>query len=330
MKLIANFHHTPGVHCGTTAMRDLLCYIGIDTSEAMCLGLGSGLGFTYLRDPEGRSPSHLFYGRTINLEHDLCAHLSLDYEEGADDDADHAWQVAKTWVDHDIPVLLHVELSGLPYYRTRTRFPGHRVVLAGYDDARQIAFLADTNFPDLQTISYDALRAARATRLPPIPLHNEWLIIKPSKPALIADAIIRALRDNALDMVMDRAPHQGVMGMETLAEDFETWDKFADWEFCARFGYQNIDMRGTGGGFFRKMHAQFLRESETLGAIDRSVKLADQMEEIANEWSAFGAILKQIADEKNVALFAEASNAIRHLAKREEDFWGQVLDAVGR
>ena len=330
MKLIANFHHTPGIHCGTTAMRDLLCYIGIDVSEAMCLGLGSGLGFAYLRDPQGIPPSHIFYGRTINLEHDLCAHLALDFEEGTNDDPDQAWQISKSWVDRDIPVLLHVELSGLPYYNTRTRFPGHRVVLVGYDDARQTAFLADTHFPDLQTIAYDALRAARATRLPPIPLHNEWLIIKPSQPAPIADAIIRALRDNALEMVMDRAPHQGVMGMETLAEDFGNWEKFADWEFCVRFGYQNIDVRGTGGGFFRKMYARFLHEAELQSKIVRAGEFAKQMDALADEWSRFGLVLKQIADEKKTALFAEASNSIRHLAKREENFWGQVLDAAGR
>lgn len=331
MKLVSNFHHSPGVHCGSTAMHDMLYNLGIDLSEAMCFGLGSGLGFTYLRDPQDNPPSHIFYGRTINLERDLCVHLTLDFEEGIDDDSDQAWQVAKNWVERNMSVLLHVELSGLPYYRTRTRFPGHRVVLAGYDDARQIALLADTHFPELQSISFDALRAARVTNVPPILLRNDWLVVKSTRPpAPLGDAIIRALRANALGMVIDRAPHTGVMGMETLAEDFQNWNKSADWEFCARFGYQNIDVRGTGGGFFRKMYAQFLRQAEAPSEIVRVGKFADQMTAIANEWSQFGGLLKRIADEKNAALFTEASNAVRRLAMREENFWGQVLDAVGR
>jgi hypothetical protein len=345
MKLIPNFTHTPGAHCGSTAMRDLLRYTGLDVSEAMCLGLGSGLGFLYFRNPRGESPSRLFFGRTVNFEREACAHLALDFEEGADDDADRAWQTVKNFVDRDIPVLLHLELSQLPYWNTRTPFPGHRAILVGYDDARQVAFLADTHFPGLQQVSYDALRAARATKIPPLPLHNEWLAIKsrglevgrwmldvgsdsarqsvqsPRKASNLQSPINAALCDNARAMVIDRAPHFGIMGMETLAEDFETWGDTPDWELCARWGYQNIAVRGTGGGFFRALYAQFLRDANLL-------ERAATMDEIAREWEAFAALLKQIADEKNRALFADASRAMRRLAMREEIFWGRVLDTT--
>ncbi len=330
MTIVSGFQHTPGIHCGSTALRDLLRFNGIDLSEAMCFGLGSGLGFYYFRSARDTSPSHLFFGRTATLEHDLCAHLALDFEEGTDDDADRAWRAAQDWIDRGVPLLLHVELSQLPYYNTRTPFPGHRVVLAGYDDARRIALLADTQFPGLQEISYDALRAARTRQIPPIPLHNEWLAIKPTRNAKpLADATVVALRDNALWMNLDRAPHQAIMGMETLAEDFENWGDAPDWASCAKFGYQNIEVRGTGGGFFRRMYAQFLRELELIDERLRAASLAETMEGIADEWSEFARLLKRIAEEKDRAAFADASRAIRRLAMREENFWGKVLDVVG-
>jgi hypothetical protein len=127
MKIVAGFQHTPGVHCGSTALRDLLHQVGIDLSEAMCFGLGSGLGFHYLRGLRGGMPSHLFHGRTLTLERDLCTHLALDFEQGADDNADCAWRTAKEWIDRGVPLLLNVELSQLPYYNTRTPFPGHQI-----------------------------------------------------------------------------------------------------------------------------------------------------------------------------------------------------------
>ena len=34
----------------------------------------------------------------------------------------------------------------------------------------------------------------------------------------------------------------------------------ADWQWCARFNYQVIEKRGTGGGNFRAMYARFLAE----------------------------------------------------------------------
>ena len=34
-----------------------------------------------------------------------------------------------------------------------------------------------------------------------------------------------------------------------------------DWHWCARFAYQVIERRGTGGGAFRPMYARFLAEA---------------------------------------------------------------------
>ncbi len=310
-------------------MRDLLNYAGLDFSEAMCFGLGSGLGFYYFQGIPELSPSHLFFGRTATLEHDLGRHLALDFEEGTDTDAERAWHTAKAWLDHNVPLLLHVELSQLPYYHTRTPFPGHRVVLAGYDDARGIAFLADTQFPGLQEVTYATLRAARTAQIPPIPLRNEWLaVISARASRSLPDALVIALRENALAMMRSPTPYQGIRGMKTLAEDFKNWGDTPDWGRCAQVGYQNIQVRGTGGGFFRQMYAQFLREAETIDERWRAAQLAEKMEEMAEEWKKLGQLLQRIATEQERTAFADASQAMWHLAQREEDFWEKVLDVV--
>ncbi len=216
MKLVPHFSHTPGIHCGSTAMSDLLRHIGLDYSEAMCFGLGSGLGFYYFRDPRGASPSHLIHGRTLNLERDVCAHLGLDFEEGADDDAAHAWRITRDFIDRDIPVLLHVELSQLPYYHARTPFPGHRVVLAGYDDARRVAFLADTKFPGLQEVSFDNLRAARTARRVPEPdvLEHHLHRVRPAQAHLLLDRAEDHGPQQPVPDIPQQAPCRGQPGAE--------------------------------------------------------------------------------------------------------------------
>ncbi len=330
MKLIYGFSHTPGNHCGSTALCDLLRHQGFAFDEALCFGLGGGLGFFYYAHTRS-TPSKIFHGRTATLERDLCAHLGLDYEQGAGDDADRAWRAAQDFVDGDVPLILNVELSALPYYNTRTPFPGHRVVLAGYDDARGVAFLADNAFAELQTVTYADLRAAWQSPTPNrlFPLRNEWLAIKPTrKPLPLVTAMRAALRTNALEMNLDRAPHRAIMGMEMLAEEFADWGDAPDWAWCARFGYQIIERRGTGGGFFRKMYADYMRQVERLDAELRAANLSATMDEIAGEWTGLALQLKRVSEEKDRALFRDAARMIRRIAFREENFWGRVMDLV--
>ena len=44
-KLIENWVHIPGVHCGSVTLRDVVTYYGYPWSEPMCFGIGGGLGF---------------------------------------------------------------------------------------------------------------------------------------------------------------------------------------------------------------------------------------------------------------------------------------------
>ena len=39
--------HHPGLHCETTALRNVLTHAGIEMSEELLFGLGEGLGFIY-------------------------------------------------------------------------------------------------------------------------------------------------------------------------------------------------------------------------------------------------------------------------------------------
>ena len=83
--VVPGFSHRPGVHCGSTALADVLRLRGVDLSEAMAFGLGAGLGFYYLVSP-ALSPTHLFQGRHAHLERNACEVLGAPYREGEADD----------------------------------------------------------------------------------------------------------------------------------------------------------------------------------------------------------------------------------------------------
>ncbi len=55
--LVPGFKHLPGNHCGSTALRNLLGFAGVELSEEMAFGLGAGACFYYLPSPTPRRPA---------------------------------------------------------------------------------------------------------------------------------------------------------------------------------------------------------------------------------------------------------------------------------
>src|ERR1044072_547715 len=149
MPFVPNYTHTPGHHCGSTALRNLLAFHGIAISEEMAFGLGAGACFYYVTI-EAASPTRWFNGRTARLEENFDeltgAALQLRTFERGDDGA---WPAARAEAAARNPVLLLTALASPDHYGNSAPFPGHAVVLAGYDD--ELAHLSDTGFEELQT-----------------------------------------------------------------------------------------------------------------------------------------------------------------------------------
>src|SRR5439155_13065807 len=76
-------------------------------------------------------------------------------------------------------------------------------------------------------------------------------------------AVPRAIARAASEMLEPPfAPFAGISALERLAEEAGAWpEAVADWQWCARFAYQVIERRGTGGGCFRLMNSRFLEEA---------------------------------------------------------------------
>jgi len=74
-RIIKDWKHIPGIHCGSVSIRDVVHYYGIELSEAMCFGMGSGLGFFYASDND-MSPSKNIHVRGPDMEPNFFSLLS--------------------------------------------------------------------------------------------------------------------------------------------------------------------------------------------------------------------------------------------------------------
>ncbi|GIK76490.1 MAG: C39 family peptidase [Thermoleophilia bacterium] len=258
---VPGFVHRPGHHCGSTALRNLLAFHGADVSEELAFGLGAGACFYYLASPD-ISPTRFTNGRTARLEESFLELTGAPLRLRTEADPGAAWERARDVIDAGRPVLLLTDLYHLDHYGSSAHFPGHAVVLAGYDDGH--AYVADTSFEELQRTSLEGLARARHEQHPFYPLAGHMVDLPGGAPtvaelrAAAPAAIARAAR---LMLEPDIDPLEGLPALRRLAAEVGGWPEATDdWRWSARFNYQVIERRGTGGGNFRALYSRFLAE----------------------------------------------------------------------
>ncbi len=280
-RMVPGFRHRPGNHCGSTALRNLLDHAGVEISEEMALGLGAGVSFYYLH-LDDQSPSRFTNGRVGRLEEQFLELTGLPLAFRSFESSEGSWDAAREAIEGGRPALLLTDLFYLDHYGSSAHFPGHAVVLAGYDG--ELAYLSDTGFEQLQTTRLETLAKARHGKHPVFPLDGQMLTVpegaKLSDPSDAADA---AIARNAQQMLEPpRGEYEGLPALRRFAAELPAWpDEVSDWQWSARFCYQVIERRGTGGGNFRLMYSRFLAEAGREEALVAA--------EAAGDWSALAA-----------------------------------------
>ncbi len=374
-KIIKNWVHIPGLHCGSTALRDVVTYYGYNFSEAMCFGIGGGLGFFYIsgspttlpldryhecdeeehsdvltqgiRRPcpaypsdmyprsqgENLNPTRIIHLRGPGMEPNFFSLIDKPTSWKYESDDDEAFQTLKYWISRDVPVLIQTDIYYLDYYKSSTHFPGHIVPVWGYDDETETVFLSDTGFEGLQTVSYEDFKKGRTSKALPFPLENNWFEVDLKKPILPpSDVIPEAIRRNARFMIEGTRSARGESSVRMIklwSEELPSWIDVPDWKWCARFAYQVIEKRGTGGGGFRWIYRNFLREAEEIVPALRGFRLSEKMDLIGRKWSEMSMLLKRISEnERDESLFNKASEMARELGEMEEEFYSRVIEVV--
>ncbi|HWN72690.1 MAG TPA: BtrH N-terminal domain-containing protein [Solirubrobacterales bacterium] len=317
MPQVPGFVHTPGNHCGSTALRNLLAFHGVEISEEMAFGLGAGAGFYYLQ-MEDASPSRWFNGRTARLEESFreLTGAALELRTFGEDAGADAWEAARAQVDAGSPALLLTDIYYLDHYGNSAHFPGHAVVLAGYDE--EVAHLSDTAFEELQTTRLENLARARHSGHPAYPLEGHMFTVgEEIDRERLQAAVPRAIERAAREMLEPPfGPFAGVPALERLAEEAGSWpEAVEDWQWCARFAYQVIERRGTGGGCFRLMYSRFLAEAGR----DEAPLAA----EAAARWTELAEAFKAASeeDEPRPQLWREVGKGAAAVLEAERRLW---------
>jgi len=332
-KILKNWKHIPGVHCGSVAVRDVMNYYSLRLTEEICFGLGAGLGFYYSRNSS--TPSRSIHVRGPWMEAGFFNHFGFELEDWKyEEDSEKAHIFLKESIDNEIPVMIQTDIFYLDYYNSGTHFPGHIVVVCGYDDEKEVFYLSDTSFNALQEVSFYRMKEARNSKHLPYPLSNNYLDININTTSLdLKEAAAGAIIMNAEYMKNGTETLRGRSGIEVIkswADELPEWKYLEDWKWSSRFAYQVINRRGVDGAAFRWIYRDFLKEIKDYCPAVERLDLVSDMDNIGLEWSEISFLLKEISEMEYVTnQFEKASQIADNIFILERDFYNKVIEKSG-
>lgn len=293
MPLIADTH-LPGRHCASSGIRDLVEFHGIKLTEAMCFGIGAGLGIWRFPTP---NPSRLVHVRSQDLEEQFFRRIGLDFSWSQFADGPDSHRGLLEALDNGLPALLQTDIYYLPYYNSSTHFPGHVIVAWGYDPETQQILVSDTERTELQQVPFEAMQQSRFSETPMFT--NRGNMFAP--PTLAIDGGMERIVTEAIRFCSERLlegmpEFGGIPAMEYWLGELDQWNDFEDWQWTARFTYQVIEKRGTGGGGFRLMYADFLDDAAAMLPRVATLGLPEMMREVAGAWTGLADACKAVSE----------------------------------
>ncbi|MDQ3404362.1 MAG: BtrH N-terminal domain-containing protein [Actinomycetota bacterium] len=308
-------------HCETTALGVLLRHEGLDLSEPMLFGLGSGLAFIYW---DGKQRDFPFLGGRVkpfeltkNLGDRLGLGLGLVVRETTSQRK--AWRDVADQIDVGRPVGLQLDSYHLEYFGSKVHFGGHVVAMYGYDDDR--AYLVDTEQQGgAVTTSLVSLASARAERGPMTAKNRSFTITVSSALPPVADLIIPAIEACADDFLNPPISNLGYRGIEKTAKQVEKWlERTDNPQRDLPLAALLMEQAGTGGALFRNLYRDFLGECTEL-INDSGLRAGHKMYgEAATLWTEVATLIAHAGERGDVTYLKQASALLRDLARVEHD-----------
>lgn len=301
MRGIEGFEHRVGIHCETGSLRNMLEFAGLEMSEAMIFGIGSGPAFFYLFFAKGPSTFPLVGIRNApgGVWKNLAKHCGAGVSTKQYKDQDAAVREANILIDVGRPVACCVDMYYMKYlpFFLQVHAPAHFIVLVGRDKKEGRYLVSDPYSQELGELDEETLKTAWA---PGATFSKDnllaWVKWVPREDEIDwRSAIKGGITDTCRNMLLPPVVNKmfffvGVEGMRAFARALAKWGKTYRGVVLREgilFNAVAFEDQGTGGGAFRVMYGAFLREaSEKLG-VPALAELGDEMTAHGQSWRKF-------------------------------------------
>lgn len=294
MNKLLDYEHQVASHCESGTVRNLLKHKGLEVTEQMIFGIGSGPAFFYLFFVKGPSGFPLCGIRNPpgGILNNIRKSLKVDFFTKKYRSTDEAFQEVKALLGAGTPVAVSVDMFYMKYLPSfmHVHAPFHFITLVGINGDRYM--VSDPYFQTLGELSEENLRLAWATHAPMA--KDNFLAYVREVPGEInwEKAVATAIKKTCNSMILPPGvrklfPFIGVEGMRMYARQVPKWPqkhRGSKLREGIMFNAVAFEDQGTGGGAFRLMYGAFLQEASELFGSPALADLAKQIIEHGQVW----------------------------------------------
>ncbi len=328
-----DFIHHQSAHCENGVASNLLKFNGINISEPMVFGIGSGLFFFYLPLLKvNQAPAISYRPMPGFIFNKAAKRLGITVKRIKFSSPEKAQLALEENLKNNIPTGLQVGVYNLTYFpdEYRFHFNAHNLVVYGLED--NTFLISDPVMENVTTLTeteLEKVRFAKGTLAPKgqmyypthIPTEINW-----------ESAIKKGIKNTCTDMLAP-LPIIGVAGMRYLARSIRKWPKSKGVKVANHYLAQMIRMQeeiGTGGGGFRFIYAAFLQEAAVILKNDKLKELSFEMTQIGDLWRDFALNASRVC--KNRSNLEDVYNTLADqllvIADLEEKFFKKLKKSI--
>jgi hypothetical protein len=329
-----DFVHRQSAHCESGVTSNLLHHHGLELSEAMAFGLGSGLFFGYVPFIKlNHLPLITYRNAPGSIFKNVSKRLKVKIAREKFRSPARAEAALDALLARGVPVGAQTGAYWLPYFppALRFHFNMHNLVVCGREGDDYL--ISDPVFPDFVHCAAGDFEKARFAKGAMAPKGKLYYIRSMPETIDLGKAADAALRDVCRSMLKTPIPYAGVRGMHLLAKHLEAWPlKLGARKAGIHLGHM-IRMQeeiGTGGGGFRFIYAAFLQELATRLERPALVPLSERMTAIGDRWRDFAVSGARICKGRATAAdtYPALAARLRDCAEAERAIFTDLLATI--
>lgn len=324
-----NFTHHQSAHCENGVTSNLLRFNGVDISEPMAFGIGSGLFYIYIPFLKVNQAPAISYRPMPGIIFSRTAkRLGISYKREKFSSVEKSFEALDRNLDNGIVTGLQVGVFYLRYLPDfyRFHFNAHNIAIFGKRGDEYL--VSDPVMETTNVMTKRELERARFAKGVFAPKGHMYYPTSFPEEMDLGRAIYQGIKMN-VNRMLAPVPFVGVNGIAYTAKKIPKWLAQEGEKKTNHYLAQIIRMQeeiGTGGGGFRFIYAAFLQEAA--GVTGKTVlnEFSERLTLIGDEWREFALRTSRICKKRDKAesSYQDIAHILQDISQKESLFFNDL------